>query len=221
VKMNIFLRRRDTLSFLRYVPPSLLMAVALCAQQSGAEVKMQWVLQSPGGKAGAKQEEFSKQAKPGPGKELRVFVLANRECMVSFAGFTRDGQLLYGGPETIRLPANIVKELPASKKWTFVGNEQLAEIDAVMADPAAGEYKAYADLVGKMSQAGVPIEVWQAQASALRGWIDAQMQTKSGAQDYTVKENPADIGGVIRGDLHGQVLMVPPQKISVVRIRIQ
>ena len=36
-----------------------------------------------------------------------------------------------------------------------------------------------------------------------------------------VKENPAEAGGVIRGDLAGQEFMVPPQKTSVVRIRIQ
>jgi hypothetical protein len=219
--MSIFQRRRETIPFLRHVPLPFFAAAALCAQQSGTEIKMQWVLQQPGGKAGVKQEEFSRQAKPGPGKELRVFMLANRECAVSFAGFTRDGQLVYGSPETVLLPANIVKELPLSKKWTFDGHEQLAEFDAVIADPTAADYKSYAALVGKMSQTGIPTDVWQAQAGALREWIDGQLRSKTTALDYTVKDNPADIGGVIRGDLHGQVLVVPPRKTSVVRIRIQ
>jgi hypothetical protein len=182
---------------------------------------MQWVIRQPGGKTGMKQEEFSRQAKPGPGKELRVFMLANRECEVSFVGFTRDGQLLYGPPETVLLPANIVKELPVSKKWTFDGHEQLAEIDAVIADPAAADYKTYSALVGKMTRTGISTEVSQAQAGALREWIDGELRSKTNAGDYTVKDNPADIGGVIRGDLHGQVLKVPPQKTSVVRIRMQ
>ena len=205
----------------RTLPLLFLAAAALCAQQSGTEVTMQWVIRQPGGKTGVKQEEFSRQAKPGAGKELRVFMLANRECAVSFAGFTRDGQLVYGPPETVLLPANVVKELPVSKTWTFDGHEQLAEIDAVISDPAAADYKPYATLVGKMNQAGVSTEVSQAQAGALREWIDGQLRSKTTAVDYTVKDNPADIGGVIRGELHGQVLKVQPQKTSVVRIRMQ
>ncbi len=220
--MNIFKERWGSLSFLRRLLLPFLAAAALGApKQSDTIIKMQWVLQQPGGKAGVKQEEFSRKAKPGPGKELRVLVQANRECTISFAGFTRDGQLLYGSPETVHLPVNIVRDLPTSKKWTFDGYERLAEIDAVIADPNAGDYKAYADLIGKMSQSGISTEVWQAQASALRMWIDGQLQSKTTAQDYTVKENPTEAGGVIRGDLTGQEFMVPPRKTSVVRIRIQ
>ncbi len=210
---------------LRYISLSFLAAAALCAhlwaQQPATEVKMQWALQQPGGKTGVKREEFSRQAKPGPGKELRVFVLANKECTVSFAGFTRDGQLAYGPPETVHLPANIVKELPGPGKWTFDGHEQLAEIDAVMADPAAAEFKRYADLIAKMSQPGISVEVRQAQAGALREWLDTEFQSKTTAHDLTVKENPTEIGGIVRGDFPGQTFMVPARKLSVVRIRIR
>jgi hypothetical protein len=215
VKMN------RTLAFLRYVALPLFAAAALWAQQPGTEIEMKWVVQQPGGKTGVKREEFSRQAKPGPGKEIRVLMEANRECVVSFAGFTRDGQLVYGSPETVVLPANIVKELPVSKKWTFDGHEQLFEIDAVIAYPAAADYKTYAALVARMNQPGIPAEVWQAQAGALREWIDGHLRSKATAADYSVKENPAQIGGVIRGDLNGQVMTVPPQKTSVIRIRMQ
>lgn len=214
------MKTNKTLRFLRYVPLALLAAAALCAQP-GTEVTMQWVVRTPGGKTGMKPEEFSKQAKPGPGKDLRVYMLADRECMVSFAGFTRDGQLVYGSPETVVLPANVVKELPVSKKWTFDGHEQLFEIDAVIADPAAVDFKPFAALVGKMSRPGISTEVWQAQAGALREWIDGELQSKSSAVDYSVKDTPVDIGGIVRGDLKGQKLMVAPQKTSIVRIRMQ
>ncbi len=207
-------------AFLRCVPLGLF-AAALWAQTPGIEVEMKWVLQQPGGKTGVKREEFSRQAKPGPGRELRVLMKANRECAVSFAGFTRDGQLVYGTPETVLLPANVVKELPLSKKWTFDGHEQLFEIDAVVADPAAGDYKDYAALVGKMNQTGISNDVWMAQAGKLREWIDGELRSKASPVDYSVKENPADIGGVIRGDLNGQVITVAPQKTSIVRIRMQ
>jgi len=199
---------------------SLLGAAALCAQQSGTELKMQWVVRGPGGKTGSKQEEFSKQAKPGPGKELRVLVMANKDCTVSFTGFTHDGQLLYGPPETVQLTANVVKDLPASAKWTFEGEEKLGEMDAVIADPASPEYKQYAALVAKMKP-GLPADLLQAQAGAVREWIDGQLRSRTTAIDYTVKDNPGEIGGVIRGDFKGQSMMVPAQKTSVVRIRIQ
>src|ERR1035438_3743147 len=127
-------------AFLCYATLPLFAAAALWAQAPGTEGEMKWVLPQPGGKTGVKKEEFSRQAKPGPGKELRVLMKANRECAVSFAGFTRDGQLVYDTPETVLLPANVVKELPLSKKWTFDGHEQLFEIDAVIADPAASDY---------------------------------------------------------------------------------
>jgi hypothetical protein len=205
-------------AFLLY---AVLAPFALWAQAPDTEVEMKWMLVQPGGKTGMKKEEFSRQAKPGPGRELHVLMKANRECEVSFAGFTRDGQLVYGTPDTVLLPANVVKELPLSKKWTFDGHEQLFEIDAVIADPAAGDYKPYATLVGKMNQAGIASDVWMAQAGALRDWIDGKLLSKASAVDYSVKENPADIGGVIRGELNGQVLTVAPQKTSVVRIRMQ
>jgi hypothetical protein len=213
-------KKNHTLRLPRCATLGLLAAAALCAQQAGTEVTMQWVIRQPGGKTGSKQEEFSRQAKPGPGKELRVFVMANRECTVSFAGFTRDGQLVYGLPETVRLAANVPKELPVSKKWTFDGHEQLAEIDAVIADTAAADYKRYADLVDKMSRPGISVEVLQAQAGALRGWLNEKLQSNATAHDLTPKENPAEIGGLARGDLKGEAFLVPERTSSVVRMRI-
>ena len=199
----------------------LLVGAVSCAQQPGTEIKMQWIVQGPGGKTGTKKEEFSKQAKPGPGKELRVLVKSNRDCTVSFTGFTHDGQLLYGPPETVQLSANKITDLPMSKKWSFEGTEKLGEMDAVIADPSSPDYKAYAELVAKMKP-GLPAEVQQAQAGKVRDWIDGQLRAKTAAIDYTVKDNPGEIGGVIRGDdFPGQAMTVPAQKTSVVRIRIQ
>jgi hypothetical protein len=210
----------------RYVPMllpgiALLSALALCAQQSGTEIQMQWVVQGPGGKTGTKREEFSKQARPGPGKELRVLVKASKDCTVSFTGFTHDGQLLYGPPETVHLTANAAwKELPAAKEWSFEGNEKLGEMDAVIADPSSPEYKQYSALVAKMKP-GLPPEV--AQAAAVRDWIDGQLRSRTAAVDYSVKDAPGEIGGLIRGDDSkvGQSMTVPAQKTFVVRIRIQ
>jgi hypothetical protein len=95
-----------------------------------------------------------------------------------------------------------VKELPISKKWTFDGHEQLFEIDSVIADPAAVDYEPYAALVGKMTGGNLHRSV-------------------AGTGRRLARMDPADIGGVIRGDLQGQKLMVPPQKTLIVRIGMQ
>jgi len=194
----------------------------LCGQQGGIEFKAQLLLQQPGGKAGGKQEEFSKQARPGPEKVLLLRVMADQECLASVAGFTRDGQLVYGVPEIVQLSANVIKAMPVSKKWTFNGTEQLAEMDLVVADPKSFEFRTYSDLVGKMSRPGLSDEVRQAQAGAIREWIDTRLRSGTTAQNYSVKENPVQVGGVVRGDgLPGPSIPVPAQKTTILRIRIQ
>src|SRR5277367_3304713 len=122
---------------------SMFAAGCLCAQWPGIEFKAQLLIEWPSGKAGAKQEEFSKQARPGPDKELHLRVFAEQDCVASVAGFTRDGQLVYGAPEIVHLPANLIKVLPVSQKWTFYGSEQLAELDLVIADPKSPEFQTY------------------------------------------------------------------------------
>jgi hypothetical protein len=205
------------------VPLALVSAAVLCAQQPDIRIQMQWLVQEPGGKTGTLREEFSKQAAPGPRKELRLLVKASRDCTVSIAGFTHDGRLLYGPPETVQLSANGPwKELPATKKWSFEGSEKLGEMDAVIADPSSPDYRQYATLVAKMKP-GLPPEVSQAQASAVRDWIDSRLRSTTTSVDYTVKHDPGQIGGVLRTDDSsvGQTMIVPAQKTSVARIRIQ
>src|SRR5579863_6174001 len=112
------MKMSNVLPFTRNATLPLLAAAALCAQQPQAtEITMQWMLRQPDGKGGVKKDELTTKSQPGPGKDLRVFVAADRECVVSFAGFTRDSQLAYGVPEIVTLKANVTKELPASRKW--------------------------------------------------------------------------------------------------------
>ncbi len=199
-----------------------LLPAALWAQHHATDFKVQLLVQHSGGPTGTVREEFSKQAKPAAGKELRMLVLASRDCYVSVAGFARDGQLVYGVPEVVSLQSNVVKELPRASKWKFEGPEGLSEMDVVVADPDAEDFKSYSDLVSKMNQPGLAADVREAQAGALREWIDDQLQSKTTAQDYTVKQNPQQLGGLLRGaDLPGEPITVPPLRISVIRIRIR
>ena len=214
--------RRQMNSVIQTLVVALSVPAALWAQHHSTEFKVQLIVERAGAPAASAREEFSKQTKPGAGKELRILMLASRDCQASVAAFTRDGQLVYGVPEIVALQSHVVKELPSSNKWKFDASEQLAEMDVVVGDPAAPDFKTYSDLVSKMNHPGLASDVRDAQAGAVREWIDSQLESKTTAQDYTVKENPQQLGGLMRGaDLPGQPIMVPPLRISVIRIRIQ
>lgn len=65
--------------------PALLFTQQVSGQPRGIEFKAQLLLQQPGGKTGVKQEEFSKQARPGPDKELHLRVYPDQDCIASVA----------------------------------------------------------------------------------------------------------------------------------------
>ena len=194
--------------------------VLAMAQTTAPKARVQVVILEPGGKAGMRRVEFSKQAKPGPGQELKVLVSADGNCTVSLAAFTKDGQLLYGTPEIVQLQDAKIKELPLNTKWIWDGHEGLEEIDLIVAGPGAADYKAYEELVKKMGQAGISDDVRRFQLRRMREWIDDHLRSSTTATDYSIKEQPTDVGGMLRGDVTGQEVSVPPKKAAVIRLRI-
>lgn len=189
------------------------------AQVAPAKIWVQVIVVEPGGKTGSTQQEFSKRAKPGAGKQLKVRVSADRNCTVSAAAFTKDGQLVYGVPEIVQLLDNKAKELPQNLKWTWDGHESLEEIDLIVAGPGADDHKEYQELVKKMGQS--TDDVRSLQTGAMRRWIDAHLKSSTTAADYSVKEEPTQVGGMIRGDAAaGQEVSIPAKKSAVIRLRV-
>ena len=189
------------------------------AQTGAAKIWVQVIVIEPGGKTGVNRLEFSKKTRPAPGKQLKVRVSADGRCTVSAAAFTRDGQLVYGVPEIMQLLENKAEELPHETTWTFDGHEGLEEIDLIVADPGAVDFKDYQDLVKKMAQSTG--DVRKLQTGALRRWIDAHLKSSTTAADYSVKEEPTQVGGMLRGEAAaGQEVAIPAQKSTVVRLRI-
>ena len=190
------------------------------AQTAAAKARVQAVILEPGGKTGMRRTEFSKQARPGPGKELKVLVSADGSCALSVTAFTKDGQLLYGTPETVQLQDAKVKELPLNSRWTWDGHEGLEEIDIIAADPGAADYKTYEELVKKMAQGGIGDDVRKMQVRRMRQWVDDHLRSSTTAVDYSIKEQPTEVGGMVRGGLTGQEVSVPSKKSAVIRLRI-
>jgi hypothetical protein len=190
------------------------------AQTTTTSVRVQIVIVEPGGKAGAKKVDFSKQAKPGPGKELKILISSDRKCTISPAAFTKDGQLLYGVPEIVQLPDDKTAELPLNSKWTWDGHEGLEEIDVIVAEPGAADYKPYEELVKKMGQSGISDDVRRLQAGAMRRWIDQRLKSPATAADYSIKNLPTEVGGMVRGEPTGQEIAVPAKRSTVIRLRI-
>ena len=189
------------------------------AQTGAAKIWVQLIVIEPGGKTGANRLEFSRKTKPAPGKQLKVRVSADGQCTISAAAFTKDGQLVYGVPEIVQLPDNKAEELPRDTTWTFDGHEGLEEIDLIVSDPGAGDFKDYQELIKKMAQSTG--DVRKLQAGALRRWVDAHLKTSTTAADYSVKEEPTQVGGMLRGEAAaGQEVSIPAKKSTVIRLRI-
>jgi hypothetical protein len=206
--------------WLRLLMAGTIPGCLMFAETTVTKAHVQVVVLEPGGKAGLKRVEFSKQAKPGQGKELKVLVSADGNYAVSLVAFSKEGQLVYGVPEIVQLPDGKTKELPLTSKWTWEGHEGLEEIDVIVADPGAGDYKAYEELVKKMGQGGISDDVRRLQAGKMRQWIDEHLRSTTTASGYSIKNQPTEVGGMTRGGVTGQEISVPAKSSTVIRLRI-
>jgi hypothetical protein len=204
----------------------MLAALTAFAALHAAEhaVRVRVVVVEPGGKSGSKMLSFSNESRPGPGKEIRVFVDAIDHCTISVVAFSADGQLVYGMPENIDATPSKTIDLPRGRKWTWTGAERLAEIDIVVAGRASSDYKAYSDLLGKMQQAQTD-ELRRLQAGALHRWLDARLKSASTAADYKLMQRSIPVAGLTRqdGPLEpglGHELPIAEHICTVLRLRI-
>src|SRR5258708_749617 len=135
---------------------SLAAASAVAQDKIDAEVLLT-VTQPPPQRGMLKMFTFSKQAKPAPGAELRLWLLANRECGAAAVAFTRDGKLVYSGsPEKITLAPNKKQALPPDgKKWAWEGSENIAEIDVILGGAASPDFQDLSKLVDAMHDSTV------------------------------------------------------------------
>src|SRR5712671_6900619 len=148
---------------------SLAAASAVAQDKMDAEVLLT-VTQPPPQRGMFKAFTFSKQAKPSPGAELRLWLLANRECVAVAVAFTRDGKLVYAGsPEKLTLtPSKKHAIPPLEKKWAWEGSENIAEIDVILAGAASPDFQDLSKLVDAMHDPTVKDSVRRQQPAALQ-----------------------------------------------------
>lgn len=200
-----------------------LVAMHPAAAQDKIDAEILFTVSQPAARGLSKKYSFSKQAKPGPGQDLKLWVTANRDCRAVAVAFTRDGKLAYAGPpEKIAVLNNKTTELPPQGKWTWEGKENLAEIDLILASDSSPDYKELATLLDAMHTPGLADAVRIKQVGSLRRWIDSHSQNKSSVADYTVKPLPAEVGAMLRGgELGGQKVSLPANGYTVIRLKLE
>jgi len=191
--------------------------------QNKIDAEVLFTVSQPAARGLSKKFSFSKQAKPGPGQDLKLWVTASADCRAVAVAFTRDGKLAYAGPpEKIALVHNALKEFPPQGKWTWEGNENLAEIDLIIAADSSPDYKDLSDLIDAMHDPKVKEAARPMQVGSLRRWIDAHSQNKSSIADYGVKPLPTEVGGMLRGgELGGQKVSLPANGYTVIRLKLE
>jgi hypothetical protein len=184
------------------------------------------VTQPPPQRGMLKAFTFSKEAKPAPGAELLLWLLANHECGAVAVGFTRDGKLVYAGsPERITLAPRTKQQVPPTgRKWPWEGSENIAEIDVILGGAASPDFQELSKLVDAMRDPNLKEPVRRLQPAKLRQWIDAHSQNKSSLSDYAVKPKAVEVGGILRSEeptLNGLKVAIPANGYSVIRIKLE
>jgi hypothetical protein len=202
----------------------LAVAPALAQDKIDAEVLLT-VTQPPPQRGLMQPFEFSKQAKPAPGVELRLWVLANRDCGAVAVAFTRDGKLVYAGsPEKIAMTPRKKQQIPpAGKKWPWEGAENIAEVDVILAGAGSPDFQELSKLVDAMHDASLADAVRRRQVASLRQWIDAHSQNKSSLTDYSIKHEAGQVGAMLRSEdptLNGLKVAIPINGYRVIRIKL-
>lgn len=196
--------------------------------QDGRDAYVMLMVSEPGPRGIALQSEFSKQAKPGAGKELKLRIESGCQCKAVIVNFNSQGRT---APD--RLPAEIVvKEHsvnqfppPGGGSWTWEGPGNFGEIDVIFISGDPPDTRELSKLLGAMKETPAAEALRRKQDAELRRWIDAHAQNPSVAADYTVKPSPEIIGGMVRGEecawcKAAQRVSIPVNGFAIVRIHI-
>jgi hypothetical protein len=209
----------------------MLLAFGLClraAPDDTWEAHVLLVVSEPGARGVTKQIEFSKEAKPGPGKELSAWIQSSRPCRAVVVAFDRNGRVAYNDlPSLHTIREHSSNQLPpeGGVKWAWQGPEQLAELDLVLISGDPPDTHALMDLMRAMHDAPNSDALRKRQDTELRHWLDARTKGQSSVSDYSVKPTPEVIGGMMRGEgcdwcKSAQKVPMPANGFSIIRIHL-
>jgi hypothetical protein len=111
--------------------------------------------------------------------------------------------------------------VPPTGKWAWEGSEDLAEIYVVVAPPDAPALIDLSRLLSAIRGPAGSAPLRQRQVAALRHWIDAHTQVKTTSADYSIKSEPVEIGGIVRGPIPGEPVALLPKTCSIMRIALK
>jgi hypothetical protein len=186
------------------------------------------VVSEPGPRGVSKQTAFSKQAKPGAGKELSAWIESSSPLRAVVVAFDREGRVAYDGVpsvNTIREHSTNQFPAPGQTKWAWDTPERVAEVDIVLIAGDPPDTRALINLVEAMRHVTNNDALRKRQNTELEHWLDARTQQHSLLSDYSVKPTPEVVGGMVRGEQCGwcqsaQRVSIPAGGFSILRIHI-
>jgi hypothetical protein len=178
----------------------------------------------PGSMGRLKASELAKTSLPKPGNRLQVRIAATGACHAIVVAFDGAGQVAYPDqPVLLPLEANNQQQVPNAGGWKWEDPEAIRELDVLVVDNRSPSLAGLTQLIQAMHDQAVPA-VRTRQVSELRRTLDAMTQRNAASADYSVKSEPAALGGLLRGDVcdwckDAQKISVPPAGSYLVRQR--
>lgn len=176
--------------------------------------------------ASGEREPFglSRSSRPGPGKQIQLWIAAEDTCSVLIAGINRLGQTAWPDqPLLVRLKPHDNLQLPSAGGWKWETPGGVAEIDVLFLDSRSPELPHLAQLTEAMHQPVAPA-VRNRQIAELRRMMDALTQRNAAGAEYSLKTDPVSLAGLLRGMgcdwcRDAQKISLPPGGSYLVRQR--
>lgn len=194
------------------------------AADAPRQVHVALAVLQPGSLGRMKATELAKSSQPHTGHKLQVRVAASGACHVLVVAFDGAGRVAYPDqPVLVPIEANSQRQIPQVNGWKWEDAAAIRELDVLMVDDLSPALNGLKQLVNAMHE-DAPAAVRTRQVAELRRMMDAMTQRNAATSSYSVKAEPAPLGGLLRGDQcdwckDAQKVSVPPAGSYLVRQR--
>ncbi len=178
----------------------------------------------PGSMGRLKASELAKTSLPKAGHRLQVRIAATGPCHAMVVAFDGAGHIAYPDqPVFLPLEANSQQLIPSGGGWKWEDPEAIRELDVLVIDNQSAALPGLTQLLQAMREPAAPA-VRTRQVAELRRLMDTMTQRNAASGEYSVKTEPAPLGGLLRGDVcdwckDAQKISVPPSGSYLVRQR--
>ena len=202
----------------------LVASTAAFAADPPPQVHVALTVLQPGSMGRLKANELAKTSLPKAGNRLQVRIAATAPCHAMVVAFDGAGHIAYPDQPVFQpLLANSQQLIPAVSGWKWEDPEAVRELDVLVIDNQSPALPGLTQLVQAM-RAPAAAAVRTRQVAELRRLMDTMTQRNAARAEYSVKAEPAPLGGLLRGDIcdwckDAQKIPVPASGSYLVRQR--